>query len=516
MLMVYEVDWLLDKADNDEIALASFIVKNNNDKIFVTELETEFDWSGYKVRRTVELLAQHLLKLYGVDSEGEHAIQLADHNRVVVVSKYRHINLDDLKQELLSQSLKWQMLVDMFNERMINYERYAAEKSVSVGTVGNHKKELEQLLLKYGVHITPQNTLEGDTELSVRLIFIQIYARFYGGRKMRFDQALSITVQDCHALLNKLIFEDNGKLSSSEWHFLKVYLLVSLTRERHGHRGGETLTSYILRPWQELAQRTQLILTQLVQKFKAINLLDEEADVWAQVQGFYLALYVVGLGGRLPWQTDLAEPIVQNVADLWQVMMRVFDSHTQAPMPEGTKEALSRDVLAPLILVEVYRAHNELLLGKPVRIDNAILMAPTTAQITDEIISEWQPSMAIDLEMMKNLFYAPIFMMLFSNVSLTLLWSPVNVLIDIRTRPNLELMLKRLVSGFLKINVQFVDDLKIADIVISDVIGPTANMNNRFNWQDFPNTKQISQLQRSLIELQRSKMTDKTEKTDLF
>ena len=305
------------------------------------------------------------------------------------------------------------MLVDMFNERMINYERYAAEKSVSVGTVGNHKKELEQLLLKYGVHITPQNTLEGDTELSVRLIFIQIYARFYGGRKMRFDQALSITVQDCHALLNKLIFEDNGKLSSSEWHFLKVYLLVSLTRERHGHRGGETLTSYILRPWQELAQRTQLILTQLVQKFKAINLLDEEADVWAQVQGFYLALYVVGLGGRLPWQTDLAEPIVQNVADLWQVMMRVFDSHTQAPMPEGTKEALSRDVLAPLILVEVYRAHNELLLGKPVRIDNAILMAPTTARITDEIISEWQPSMAIDLEMMKNLFYAPIFMMLF-------------------------------------------------------------------------------------------------------
>lgn len=257
-------------------------------------------------------------------------------------------------------------------------------------------------------------------------------------------------------------------------------------------------------------------MTQLVQKFKAINLLDEEADVWAQVQGFYLALYVVGLGGRLPWQTDLAEPIVQNVADLWQVMMRVFDSHTQAPMPEGTKEALSRDVLAPLILVEVYRAHNELLLGKPVRIDNAILMAPTTARITDEIISEWQPSMAIDLEMMKNLFYAPIFMMLFSNVSLTLLWSPVNVLIDIRTRPNLELMLKRLVSGFLKINVQFVDDLKIADIVISDVIGPTANMNNRFNWQDFPNTKQISQLQRSLIELQRSKMTDKTEKTDLF
>ena len=41
------------------------------------------------------------------------------------------------------------------------------------------------------------------------------------------------------------------------------------------------------------------------------------------------------------------------------------------------------------------------------RIDNAILMAPTTARITDEIISEWQPSMAIDLEMMKNLFYAP-------------------------------------------------------------------------------------------------------------
>lgn len=172
--------------------------------------------------------------------------------------------------------------------------------------------------------------------------------------------------------------------------------------------------------------------------------------------------------------------------------------------------------MAPLILVEVYRAHNELLLGNPVRIDNAILMAPTTAQITDEIISEWQPSMAIDLEMMKNLFYGPIFMLLFSNVSLTLFWSPVNVLIDIRTRPNLELMLKRLVSGFLKINVQFVDDLKIADVVISDVIGPTANMNKRFNWQDFPNTKQISQLQRSLIELQRSKMTDKTGKTDLF
>ena len=173
-------------------------------------------------------------------------MQLTDHNRVVVVSKYRHVNLDDLKYELLSQSLKWQMLVDMFNERMINYERYAAEKSVSVGTVGNHKKELEHLLLKYGVHITPQNTLEGDTELSVRLIFIQIYARFYGGRKMRFNHALSITVQDCHVLLNKLIFEGEGKLSSSEWHFLKVYLLVSLTRERHGHRGGETLTNYIL------------------------------------------------------------------------------------------------------------------------------------------------------------------------------------------------------------------------------------------------------------------------------
>ncbi|WP_447408275.1 hypothetical protein ACDP95_06955 [Weissella confusa] len=244
--------------------------------------------------------------------------------------------------------------------------------------------------------------------------------------------------------------------------------------------------------------------------------MDEEADVWAQVQGFYLAMYVVGLGGRLDWQTDLAEPIVQNVKDLWQVMVRVFDSHIQSTMPEGTKEALPRNVLAPLILVEVYKEHNELLLGNPVRIDNAILMAPTTAQITDEIISEWQESMAIDLEMMKNLFYGPIFMLLFSNVSLTLFWPPVNVLIDIRTRPNLELMLRRLISGFLKINVQFVDDLKIADIVISDVIGPTANMNNRFNWQDLPSTKQITQLQRSLIEMQRSKMVDKTEKTDLF
>lgn len=37
MLMGYEVDWLLDKADNDEIALASFIVKNNSDKIIVTK-----------------------------------------------------------------------------------------------------------------------------------------------------------------------------------------------------------------------------------------------------------------------------------------------------------------------------------------------------------------------------------------------------------------------------------------------------------------------------------------------
>ena len=514
--MGYEVDWLLDKSDNDEIALADFIVKNSSDKIFVTELEAAFEWSGYKVRRTVELLAQHLLNLYGVDEQGEEYVHLTDHHHVVVISKYRHINWDDLKYELLTQSLKWQMLVDLLNERITNYERYAEERAVSVGTVGNHKKELEQQLLRYDVRITPQNTLEGDTELSVRLVFIQIFSRFYGGRKMRFNHALEVTVRDCQALLNKLIFDGDGKLSSSEWHFLKVYLLVSLTRERHGHRGGETVTDYILRPWQELSQRTQLILMQMVQKFKAINLLDEEADVWAQVQGFYLSLYVVGLGGRLDWETDLAQPIVQNVKDLWQVMVNVLDSHTQNSLPAGAKEAVPRDVLAPLILAEVYKEHHDIMLGEPVRIDNAILMAPKTAQITEEIVSEWQQSLAVDFEMAKKLFYGPIFMLLFSNVSLTLFWPPVNVLIDIRTRPNLELMLRRLIAGFLKINVQFVDDLKIADIVISDVIGSTSNMKNRFNWQDLPNTKQITQLQRSLIEVQRSKMTSKTEKRDLF
>ncbi|MDF8372253.1 helix-turn-helix domain-containing protein [Weissella paramesenteroides] len=179
------MNWLLSKKDEERLALHQYLITHHSKTFLIKDLIKAMNLSRYLVLQAVQQLN---VDYQAITKSSQTFITIADANRTMTLHNLQLISVGALKGYYLRQSLKFELLLDVFLEDVHSNETIAFRHSSSTTVVRTMKEEVRDQLLLQGINIADNYKLVGD-ERQIRTMMVeQIYIAF-ANEKLPFSAA---------------------------------------------------------------------------------------------------------------------------------------------------------------------------------------------------------------------------------------------------------------------------------------------------------------------------------------
>lgn len=138
------MNWLLSKKDEERLILHRYLMTHHSRTFLIKDLMVAINWSRYRILQAIQQLN---IDYQSMTQSKQTFITVSDANRTITLTNLQLISTASLKGFYLRQSLRFEVLLDVFLEDIHSNEAIAFRHSSST-TVVRMTKEAMRAELK--------------------------------------------------------------------------------------------------------------------------------------------------------------------------------------------------------------------------------------------------------------------------------------------------------------------------------------------------------------------------------
>lgn len=416
-------------------------------------------------------------------------INVSDANRTITLQDLQLVSVAALKGFYLRQSLKFELLLDVFLEDVHSNETIAFRHSSSTTVVRMTKEEMREQLQQYHIDISDDYQLVGD-EQRIRTLMIELIYLVYANQSLPFaTDTKRYTAQVQHELVPLLTTRVTIK------RILEIAIGVWYTRFTTGHQIPST-EDKLLKPTEELHPAAQELVTQFGTYLKVRSKIGK---AWLDTELRYgvAVCYALGIGKTTDYLSDLT---TDNQVKMNLVIDQVIASYQnyfgQEMLPQKKQELMT--LIGPLLIRLQYFPPYDM--GTICDVDFQSRAYPIHTAFTKQIIHELVSLFQYDEDHMVAMTFSPLLNAFIKVLPVSDILPVITITIDLIDMPALEDYLKQMVMQWHALNVvithEFTDqtDIYLSNVMLSqDVPG--------FAWHAIPEWSERLALRQLIVDL---------------
>ncbi|WP_407124823.1 helix-turn-helix domain-containing protein [Weissella paramesenteroides] len=480
------MNWLLSKKDEERLALHQYLITHHSKTFLIKDLIKAMNWSRYLVLQAVQQLN---VDYQAITKSSQIFITIADANRTMTLHNLQLISVGALKGYYLRQSLKFELLLDVFLEDVHSNETIAFRHSSSTTVVRTMKEEVRDQLLLQGINIADNYKLVGD-ERQIRTMMVeQIYIAF-ANEQLPFSAAtLSYVKQVQHDVIPLLTKRATIK------RVLEITIGVWHTRVSNHHHIQPT-DENLLRPTEQLQCPTKHLMGKFASYLKFR--LDPEDD-WVEDELRYgvAVCYALGIGHTQDYLSDLTDENQEKVDWAIQRIGRAYGHYFMKQLPEEQKQAI-KDLMGPALIRLCYFPPYDI---QPLPdIDFQMKTYPIHTAFTKQVVHIFTRRFDYDEQQLMSILFNPLLNAFIKVFDVREIFPLITVTIDLIDMPALENYLTQMVAQWDTLNLRITNQLtKKTDFYLSNVM--ISEKIPGFAWQSIPEWSEQLALRQQMIDL---------------
>ncbi|MBJ7687349.1 helix-turn-helix domain-containing protein [Weissella confusa] len=220
------MEWLLPKKDQERLSLHRYLNAQESNAVLIKDIMADLGWSRYMVLQNVETLR---IDCQQIGDGNISYLTLVDSNRALQIEQLQTISDTALMGYYIRNSLRFDVLMDIFFEVAQSNETIAFRHSSSTTVARVTKVEVNDELAKYGIHISNNYQLVGD-ERNIRILLFEMLYTAYADQPSPFPD-------DIKALAAKVehLVEEHTPMRATVKRAFRIFFGIWMTRIRHGH-----------------------------------------------------------------------------------------------------------------------------------------------------------------------------------------------------------------------------------------------------------------------------------------
>ena len=486
MERVDTMNWLLSKKDEHRLALHQYLITHHSKSFLIKDLMVAMDWSRYL---TLQAAQQLNVDCQAIAQSAQDFIILSDANRTITLHDLQLISIAALKGYYLKQSLKFDLLLDVFLEGVHSNEVIAFRHSSSTTVVRLVKEEVREQLLQQGIRIADNYQLLGDERRIRTMMIEQIYLAF-ANSPLPFSQETQQYVKkvqnDVVPLLTK---------RATIKRVLEITIGVWHTRVMNDHHMQPT-DENLFKPTEEL----QFAAKQLMGQFASyLRLRLDPEDTWVDDELRYglSVCYALGIGQTIDYLSDLTVDNQETVTWVVERIGRAYWHYFMKELPEEQKQAI-KALIGPVLIRLCYFPPYDI---QPLPdVDFQMQTYPIHTAFTKQVIHMFTHRFDYSEEQLMGMLFNPLLSTFIKVFTVSDIFPMITVTIDLIDMPALENYLTQMVSQWDTLNIKITNELtEDTDFYLSNVM--ISQTIPGFAWQTIPEWSERLALRQKMIDL---------------
>lgn len=220
------MEWLLPKKDQERLSLQRYLNAQESNAVLIKDIMANLGWSRYMVLQNVETL---LLDCQQIGDGNIPYLTLVDANRALQIEQLQTISDTALMGYYIRNSLRFDVLMDIFFEVAQSNETIAFRHSSSTTVARVTKVEVNDELAKYGIRISNNYQLVGD-ERNIRILLFEMFYTAYADQPSPFPD----DIKELAAKAEHLV-EEHTPMRATVKRAFRIFFGIWMVCIRNGH-----------------------------------------------------------------------------------------------------------------------------------------------------------------------------------------------------------------------------------------------------------------------------------------
>lgn len=473
------IDNLLDKSAKRKLDFVRILETASDFSVSKIELQEIMGISEFICNQIVEELLLDFEE-YNLNEYFNIKISGAE----IVLFESHQANSELLLEILVKHSLKFNLLLDIYMNDDLNINEFAEDNFISLSTMYKMVKELKSYMAQFGIEITKKFDLIGPEE-SIRYFFYNLFNKVDRNADIMYPKTMHLGVGD---IVDRLVF-DTG-LSCKKLSRNKLFHYIDMAVHRH------KFTDYSVVGYEEIDiySRESIIWQSVYMSLENIGVLSREAieKETIVIMGILLTEHMLDVSECVTIPDNSRLHVY--VGDFITEYNKVFQNDM---LLKHTEEEFGYDLMIAAYGMFAFSPNN--------------MWMPNNLEITyfEETYGEhfyFCRDYIINCELDKveeyrqHLFYSYL-LVLIKHVSLSNVSTPVTVCVDFGLGLNYVEFIKENMMFLNSINIEFKDDYREADLVLTDSPSTYEDVDNKIVWLAPPRATDWTNLANYIVKI---------------
>ena len=480
------MNWLLSKKDEERLILHRYLMTHHSRTFLIKDLMVAINWSRYRILQAIQQLN---IDYQSITQSKQTFISVSDANRTITLTNLQLVSTALLKEFYLRQSLRFELLLDVFLEDIHSNEAIAFRHSSSTTVVRMTKEAMREELKKQKIDISDNYQLIGD-EQQIRTVMIELIYLAYADQSLPFSSATNRAIEQVQQNLMPLLTK---RLTIQR--ILSIVFGVWYTRVQNGHYLGKVKDT-LLRPTKDLQDSVQELLAQMTPYLERYATGDSQ-NLDNELRYGVVVCYALGIGDTRDYFENLTAKSKRLMTDLFDQVALTYRLFFNQAMSVNQHETMTK-LLIPLFIRLTYFPPQDNNLPTDVAFQTDTY--PIHAAFTKSVIQNLAQVSRYDMTHLMGMMFNPLLNAAVKLIPVKEVLPVITITIDLIDMPALEEYLMQMVGQWHSLNVyvtnEFTDktDIYLSNVILSQKVPG-------FAWHTIPEWSERLALRQLIIDL---------------
>lgn len=480
------MEWLLPKKDQERLSLHRYLNAQESNAVLIKDIMANLGWSRYMVLQNVETLR---LDCQQIGDGNIPYLTLVDANRALQIEQLQTISDTALMGYYIRNSLRFDVLMDIFFEVAQSNETIAFRHSSSTTVARVTKVEVNDELAKYGIHISNNYQLVGD-ETNIRILLFEMLYTAYADQPSPFPDDIKALAAKAEHLV-----EEHTPMRATVKRAFRIFFGIWMVRIRNGHVIQPSEPD-VFKPTEDLTANAKMIIGKLKEALQTAFMVNEP---WCETElRFGLgSMYSLGLGFGTYRIDNLAPAAAETFDNIYRDVASVSEEFFGLAMTEA-ELATIRKSLFSLNLRLLYFGMTGISTQPRKQFSERVY--PIYAEFTRRVLEKIAPYFDMPHDKIVKALYNEYLNTFVVALDVSEILPVVTVTVDLIDMPSLERVLRERIMDWHAVNLNFTKyftndtDLYVSNVKLDDKVPG-------FFWRAIPDQIAVQALLDKLIDI---------------
>lgn len=402
----------------------------------------------------------------------------------IVLFESHQANSELLLEMLVKNSLKFNLLLDIYMNDELNMNEFAEDNFISLSTMYKMVKELKQFMSEFDIEITKKFDLIGPEE-NIRYFFYHLFNRVDHNADIMYPKTIHLGVGE---IVDRLVFDTGLSCKKVSRNKLFHYIDMSIHRHKSTDYSGIGYRAI------DIYSRDSIIWQSVYMSLENIGIFSEEAleHETTVIMGILLTEHMLDVSDCIDVPNDSV--LHTYVGDFINEFKKGFQNEI---VLKRTEEEFVNDLIISAYGILAFAPNN--------------MWMPNNLEVTyfEETYNEYfhfcrEYIMNCELpnidDYQQHLFYNYL-LVLIKHISLSNISKAVTVCVDFGLGLNYVEFIKENMMFLNSINIEFNDDYREVDLVLTDSPSTYEDIDNKIVWLAPPRATDWTNLANYIVKI---------------